>query len=131
MMSGMSVATRVYARPTSNESAVHVAILEWIRAVAPDAMPIHVPNEGKRTTMAGVMAKRLGMVKGVPDLIVFFPHARVLFIEVKDRGAVSKEQRAFGQAVQALGFHWSVCRSIDDARNTFRAIGIQTREAAQ
>ena len=130
-MAGTSVATRTGARtrPASNEVAVHVSILQWIKAVVPAAMPIHVPNEGKRTTMAAVTAKRLGMVKGVPDLIVFFPGARTLFLEIKDRGAVSKEQRAFGQSVQALGFHWAVCRSIDDARAMFMALGIVTRES--
>ena len=129
-MSGTRVAlTRAGAR-RSNENAVHSSIVSWLSVACPDALPVHIPNEGKRSLWYGALLKKLGMVKGAPDLIVFFPQSRAVLIEIKDRGTVTPEQRAFGDRVSAMGFDWFVARSIDDCRTMFAALGIETRIAA-
>lgn len=112
-----------------DEDKVHVAILDWIRTVAPQCLPFHVPNEGERTASAAVNLQRLGLVPGIPDLAILAPGGRVYFIEVKAQGGVlSKAQRAINDRFLEMGQPYAVCRSIDDARVAFKHWKLDTRE---
>ena len=74
--------------------------------------------------------------KGVSDLIVYGPNRTVIFAEVKRpkteehaAGKLRLEQVVFLDSVRACGFTGCTWYGIDCARNTFKALGIQTREA--
>lgn len=59
---------------------------------------------GRRSGAEQVWAKATGLVRGEPDLRVYGPRGRVLFIELKKVGGrVSKEQRERHGALMALG----------------------------
>jgi hypothetical protein len=62
---------------------------------------------------------------GIPDLAIVTPGGRVHFIEVKTPATrLSPEQRAIHDALITLGTPPAICRSIEDARNTFVAWGV-------
>ncbi len=84
------------------EEIVQIQALECLRHYYPEiaACVIHIANERKTSPWYGSMLKRLGVRKGVPDLL--FPKPCTirgfhgLWIEVKTlKGKPSKEQIAF------------------------------------
>jgi hypothetical protein len=113
----------------TSEDIIQKSIVQFIRTVAPGCVCFAVPNGGARSKAAASMFKATGVLSGVSDLIVIINH-RVIFAEVKTaKGRVSDAQREFGMKVQALGHLWAVWRSIDDVRNTFKALGFATKQA--
>lgn len=111
------------------EYAIHVAILDWIRAVAPQLLPFHPANGGLRTTSEAQRLKHMGVVPGIPDLVILAPGGQAYLIEVKPPGGeLSKDQRALNERLLAMGVPHCVCRSIDDARKAFKHWKLDTRE---
>ena len=112
------------------ETPVHIAIVEYLRAVLPGALVIHIPNGGKRGKREAAELKRMGVVAGVPDLVILLNGGAVLFLEVKSKkGKLSPDQEAFAQFCDG-DFPFRVVRSVDDAREFLVDLGIKTREAA-
>ncbi len=125
-----SRATPAPARRGNAEAGIQAAIVEWVRAVAPDCIVFHCPNGGLRGKREAARLKWQGVLPGVPDLIVFAPAGRVLAMEVKaPKGALSADQKAMFETLVALGVPHAIVRSVDDARRAFAAWGIRTREA--
>jgi hypothetical protein len=112
------------------EFAIHVAILEWIRAVAPSLLPFHPANGGLRTASEAQALKRMGVVPGIPDIVILAPGGSVYLIEVKPPGGeLSKDQRAINERFLEMGIPHCVCRSIEDARIALKNWNLTTREA--
>jgi hypothetical protein len=62
----------------------------------------------------GAMLKGLGLTKGVADLTYLLPDGKMLFIEMKTEiGIQSKEQIAWQELVESLGFEYVICRSFE------------------
>ena len=129
-MAGKPLATRARTKLTEND--VQRAIVGFCRSVLPkSAVVFAVPNAAPRG-MGGCASNGVpGLLPGVSDLILFTDH-HVICAEIKcGQGAkVSENQKDFLAKVRDLGHIGCVWRSIDDARNTFKALGIETREAA-
>jgi hypothetical protein len=115
-----------------SEEAIHASIVGYLRAVLPrEAKAFHVPNGGRRSKAEAGRFKALGVLAGVPDILVMIPPALLLLIEVKGpRGRVSPEQQAFARDALAMGFPFAVVRSIDETRAALRLWQVPTREAA-
>lgn len=112
------------------EDLVHKAVLTWIRRVAPHCFVFHPANGGSRHRLEAIKLKMLGVVAGVPDLIVFGPGGRAYCLEVKaEKGSLQPTQKAFARQMEDLGIGWALVRSVDDARAAFASWGIETREA--
>lgn len=111
------------------EDQVHRAVLNWIRKVAPQCLAFHPANGGSRHRLEAIKLKSLGVVPGVPDLIVFGPGGKAYCLEVKaEKGTLQSTQKAFARKMDELGIGWACVRSIDDARTAFSEWGIETRE---
>lgn len=109
------------------EGPIHRSILQYLRAAYPDAFVFHPANEiaskslrkfGPRGQQAAAAAqskaKALGMVSGVPDLVMIHRGA-VIGFEVKAKGNYQKpSQKAVEAAWGAAGGRYYVVRSIDD-----------------
>lgn len=103
-------------------ATVAIPELSWVFAV---------PNGGARgdskqsAMMVGAMMKAEGVKRGVSDLMVPIPRHGLsgLFIEMKrlDGGTESKEQKAFGAAMQGFGFGYMVCHGWIEAANAIMA----------
>lgn len=110
------------------EDRIQISILEYLEAVAPHVLVFSVPNEGKRSYTTARRHKLLGMVAGVPDLVLCH-EGRALFFEVKSaKGRLQPTQRAFIELATQAGAKAAVVRSIDDVRAALCAWGIPTRE---
>lgn len=77
-------------------------------------------KSGKQVPLAAIRANRLkseGLREGVPDLCLPVPSGshHGLYIEMKRQrsGRTSSEQEWWGQALQALGYHWVCCHGAD------------------
>ena len=44
----------------------------------------HVPNEGKRSIFMHNKMKQMGLKAGVPDFIIEYPQAKLIYIELKN-----------------------------------------------
>ncbi len=86
---------------------------------------VHIPNEGKRSYIAGAKLKAIGMQKGFPDL--FVPEARNgfhgLFIEMKrDRTRKpTKEQKEWITLLNEKGYLAVVCYGAAEAIEQIRS----------
>lgn len=114
------------------EDQVHRAVLTWIRKMAPQCLAFHPANGGSRHRLEAIKLKSLGVVAGVPDLIVFGPGGKAYCLEVKaEKGVLAPTQKAFARQMDELGIGWALVRSVDDARAAFASWGIPTREAGR
>jgi hypothetical protein len=120
--------------PVSNrnvEAKIQHSIMEWIRTVAPELLTFHCPNGGFRTKSEAARMKWVGVLAGIPDIIVMGRDGRCWTIEVKtERGVLSPEQRAIRDRLIAMRIPYVVAKSIDDVRLAFKHWGIATRETA-
>ena len=75
-----------------------------------------VPNEAiqKMAWQQINTFKAMGLKSGVSDVIVLL-EGKVLFVEFKAaKGAQNDNQKRFQEDVQALGFEYHICRSLED-----------------
>ncbi|MGO5517742.1 VRR-NUC domain-containing protein [Parabacteroides distasonis] len=76
-----------------------------------------VPNGGRRDTVTGAILKAEGALAGVADLFLSVPNNvhHGLYVEMKTRkGRQQDSQKAFQKAVEAQGYRYEICRSLDD-----------------
>lgn len=76
-----------------------------------------VPNGGRRDAVTGALLKAEGVKAGVSDLNFDLPNRfyHGLRIEIKTSiGRQSKVQKAYQLAVEAVGYKYVVCRSLDE-----------------
>ncbi len=76
-----------------------------------------MPNGGRRSAATGRILKAEGVVAGVADLILFVAHRgyHALCIEMKtDKGRQRDTQKAWQHDVEAQGYKYIICRSLDD-----------------
>lgn len=99
------------------EAQLHIAIVNLLKATAqPGVTWFHVPNGGKRTPREAATFRAMGVLAGVPDLIIMQPGGTVRFIEVKTmNGRVSEQQMEFFDNARRAGFECSIVRDLDDA----------------
>lgn len=117
-------------RDANAEARIQAAIVQWIRLVAPQVLVFHVPNGGLRTKAEAAKLKWVGVVPGVPDLVVIVPKGLVFLMEVKPIGGhLTGEQPAMFERLQAMDIPRAIVRSIEDARWAFAQWDIPTREA--
>lgn len=102
------------------ERQIHARIAKYLRSQ--HIFFFHVPNEGYRDRREAGILRALGVVPGIPDIIVPIPHVRDgqpvagLALEVKTpRGRLTDAQRRVGAILHRCGWHVAVVRSLDDA----------------
>lgn len=79
-------------------------------------------NNGKGKTMLYKVLSRvlgkfklMGMRRGVADLHLCFPNGKLVYVEFKTTtGTQKEEQKMFQKQVEALGFKYYVCRSLEE-----------------
>jgi len=114
------------AAKVDREGPIHRSILAYLRKVMPDALIFHPANEiaskipgatPKQRMLSQSRAKALGMLPGIPDLIVLH-QGRFIAFEVKAEGNYQQpNQKAVEALVDANGGYYFVVRSIDDVKD--------------
>jgi hypothetical protein len=98
------------------EAAIQRAVFQHLRArAAPGVFAFHVPNGGYRKPVEAAIMKGLGVVAGVPDVIVI--HAgRCYALELKRAGGrTTDNQRACLAALREAGAITGVAEGLDAA----------------
>lgn len=112
-----------------NEEAIQIQIIEWFKLVrTSDWVYAHIPNGGNRSAREGARFKQLGVVAGMPDLLIIFD-SKAYFIELKTaKGKTRPVQDDCHERLQRAGARVAVCRSLDDVRAAFKGWRVPTRE---
>ncbi len=116
------------------EDPIHLSILAFLRLNFPEHLIHHSPNEqqasaGDRRGAAIAMqkARKMGMVKGWPDLQLLLPDGPVFF-EVKAEGSyLTAEQQDVLDHLRRCGYRAAVVRSIPEVQACLDAWGIPMR----
>lgn len=88
------------------------------------ALMFHVANEGKRSVVQGTKLKRMGLKKGVPDLVLPWGNGTYtgLYVELKtEKGRPTAEQRTWVKNLMQAGNYAKICYGFDDAVRTIKA----------
>lgn len=112
-----------------HESKIQKAIVEYLRAVLPNALVMAIPNGSQRTASGRPANAVAGLLPGAPDLCVALPNGKTLFLEVKsDKGRVSDNQILVHGLLNSLGHTVPVVRSVEDVRQALAFLNIPTKE---
>ncbi len=69
----------------TKEDHLQVQVMQFIRYQHPGLLAFHTPNGGNRNAMEGAKFKRMGVLPGVPDILIPTPNKQYysLCIELK------------------------------------------------
>ena len=107
------------------EAQLHAAVVVHLRLRAkPDVLWLHVPNGERRDKIAGAKLKRMGVLAGASDLLLW--HRGYSFaLELKgDGGRLSDAQLEFLARFNDAGGHSAVAENIDRALACMEAWGL-------
>jgi hypothetical protein len=114
----------VIAALRSTEEQDQAALFRWFgltrwqgRALSDYAL--HIPNEGKRSMVAGARLKQIGLKPGTPDILLPVPVGGYhgLWIELKAIGGrLSDAQHEVIAMLRGQGYRVDVCFGWDEAR---------------
>lgn len=112
------------------EDYIQRTVVHWLRATCRPLIVFHVPNGGRRAPAEAAIFKGLGVLAGVPDLIILWP-GRCAGLELKAPGQrPTAAQLDIGEQMQSLGHLWGWADSVDDAIAILKSWGVPTREKA-
>ena len=130
---------RAVRAPRASEFQIHAAIVTYLRQAArPDVQWWHTGNGEIRDERTGAKIKAMGLRPGAPDL-TFRWRARwsldclteCLDMEIKTAsGKQSNTQIEWQKAAQAVGAHYCIVRSLDEAIDVFERYGITRNRQA-
>lgn len=105
--------------PSDEEHRLQCACVRWFRNRYPQFSHnlFAVPNGGKRDKVTAAKLKAEGALAGVADLILLKSNSRhgALLIEMKTlTGRQTDAQREWQWLIEADGYRYVVCRSVDD-----------------
>lgn len=120
--------TKYRARP---EDAVQRAVFQHLKArAAPGVFAFHVPNGGRRKPIEASIFKGLGVIAGVPDVILFRAgHAHALELKALS-GKLSPSQIECHEKLRAAGVEPYVAYGLDDALRWLEKFGFLKGTAA-
>jgi hypothetical protein len=100
-----------------SEKEVHMRAWQWVKKTYPDLLIFHVPSGEPRDVVVAMKLKRMGVVPGVADFLMFTP-GRNIAIEMKDEGGrQSDAQKRFQKQWEACGNFYEVARSLIEFQN--------------
>ncbi len=106
------------------ETEEQAALIEWaglatVNGIRPGEFLIHIVNEGKRGPKAARDAKRMGLRKGIPDLLLALPRAGYagLWIEMKSKtGRLTTDQKEWNERLNNVGYRAVICYRFEAAK---------------
>lgn len=112
------------------EQVLHKAVVAHLKIRSePNVFFWHTPNGGKRGIIEATIFKSLGVVAGVPDLVLL-RNGECFGLELKaDRGKLTPSQHLVHAAMQEAGAKTAVARSLDEALITLECWGLLRRSS--
>ena len=116
---------RLRPATVSSEHQLQSTLCQYLAlALRPDCYVYAVPNGGHRHIRVAVRLKEEGVKRGVPDLHIMMPGARLVYLELKIKGgSLSSDQKAFRDMARSLGFEWGMAKTFDEAKEFLASIG--------
>ena len=97
------------------EEALQKAVAAYLDVALPgNAVWWHTPNQrGTRKRWEGALLKALGVLAGIPDVLIFY-ESRLYGIELKSpAGRLTAVQQALHELLRAAGARVETCRTLD------------------
>lgn len=114
------------------EDRIHASVVEYLRLALPYCKVWHTPNGELRDKRTAAKLKWLGVLPGVPDILILAPGGVLYQIEVKaPGGALSASQKAWRDWCDASLAPFAVVHSIDEARDAIAEWRLPSRDASQ
>ena len=113
------------------EQVIQTAVIAHLAARSvPGVFYWHTPNQGKRGFVNAAALKAMGLVAGVPDLLIL-KDGNLHALELKSaKGALSPSQRLVMARMESCGAQVAVASSIDEALVTLEFWGVIRRAVA-
>jgi hypothetical protein len=103
-----------------SEKEIHMKAWQWVKTYYPDLLIFHVPSGEPRDVTVAMKLKRMGVVPGVADFLMFIP-GHSIAIELKDDGGrQSDPQKLFQKKWEACGFRYKIARSLEEFQGIVR-----------
>ncbi len=113
------------------EQQIHKAVVAHLnlRAV-PKTFWWHTPNEGKRGFVNAAALRAMGMIAGVPDLVII-SDGELFALELKAPGnGLTPSQRLVMERMEYCGAQVAVANSLDQALVTLEYWGVIKRDSS-
>jgi hypothetical protein len=95
----------------------------------PELFAFHVPNGGYRTAVESKIFKSLGVIPGVPDLLILY-RGRLHALELKTKGGrLTETQRRTHEDMRQAGALVATCYGVNDALLQLEAWGLLRGDA--
>jgi hypothetical protein len=113
------------------EQDMHKAVVSHLKLRSvPRVFFWHTPNEGRRGWVNAAALKAMGMVSGVPDLVIL-KGGELFALELKaTSGRLTPSQRLVMERMRDCGAHVAVAKSLDEALVTLECWGIIKRDCS-
>jgi len=117
-----------YKRPwraTTREEGIHIAICDHLRLRAKrGVLWLHVPNGEWRSKATAAKLKKMGVIAGASDLLLWH-RGKFFALELKtDRGRASDAQLSFMAKFNEAGGHTAIAHGIDSALIALQGWGL-------
>jgi hypothetical protein len=115
-------------KPQHREQSLQEKVVRALKlALTRETTFFAVPNGGSRSRIEAAILDGQGVLPGVPDLILI-SNGRAFGLELKgENGSLSGAQRAAQVALRDAGMRVEVARSLDEALEHLRDMGIPLR----
>jgi len=113
----MAIARKKTIKKKNLEFKLQCQCVSWFRMQYPKELIFAIPNGGSRRIVEAVNFKRMGVLAGVPDLMLVKANKNYngLFIEMKvGKGKESDSQVEVGSTIKEKGYDYKVCRSFEE-----------------
>jgi hypothetical protein len=94
------------------EDVLNIACMRWLRVQYPNLLAFHVPNGGNRSKKEGAKFKAMGVLAGVPDILII-DYSLAIELKVKG-GRLSTNQKNVIPAFINRGWYVEVVYSLEE-----------------
>jgi hypothetical protein len=124
-MSRMSCSAYGGCKMRNAEATIQASIVAWARQHAIGCVVFSTSIDGFCTPAEGAKRRWMGLLAGIPDLVLVGPDGRAHFIEVKvPGGKATPDQRELMERLTALGSPCRVCCCLEEAQRTLTEWGL-------
>lgn len=95
------------------EQKIQMDVVKWCYANIHPSVDWWGNNSNAHSAAAGYRNKRMGVKRGIPDMI-FCWGKEWLFVEIKADTGLSPEQKCFFKRMQERGYYGAVVNSVED-----------------
>jgi hypothetical protein len=108
------------------EDRLQVQVADYLRLQYPKVLWFHVPNGGNRNAREGARFKRMGVLPGVADILIFHPGRMNNFdigkynglcVELKIKpNKQADSQKEFQNKISQVGWRYELCYTFDESK---------------